>query len=71
MRLVRTLLLSVVLVLGLNACEKAQQESAETAKQFAEELKTNTIDAAEAAAALSEKTAQEIDAAASQAEAGE
>lgn len=71
MRLIKIFLLSAMLALGLSACEKAQQESAQAGKQSAVELKINTIDAAKAAAALSEKTAEEIDAAARKAEVGE
>jgi hypothetical protein len=67
MRFIRIVLLSLILVTGLAACEKAQQESAELGRQAAEELKTNTLDAAQEAAALAEKSAEERAEAASQA----
>jgi uncharacterized membrane protein len=68
MRLFKLLLLSLILMTGLSACKQTQQEAAEAGKQAAETLKADTIDAAKEAAALTEKTAEEISAAASEAE---
>ena len=53
---------------GLSACKKTQQEVAEAGKQAGETLKADTIDAVKETAALTEKTAEEIAAAANEAE---
>jgi hypothetical protein len=63
----KSCLLSVIIVVGLTACQKAQEESAAAAKETITQMKANTIDAASKAAADAERAANEIAEAADQA----
>ncbi len=53
-------LFSVFVAASLTACKKTQEESAETAKVTITEMKANTIDAANKAAAEAERVANDI-----------
>lgn len=63
---VKICMLSVFIMLSLGACKKAQEQSAEAAKETITEMKTNTIDAAKDAATEAERAASEIAKAADQ-----
>ncbi len=63
---VKICMLSVFIMLSLSACKKAQEQSAEAAKETITEMKTNTIDAAKDAATEAERAASEIAKAADQ-----
>lgn len=65
--ILKNFLFSVMIVIGLTACQKAQEESAEAAKETITEMKANTIDAAKQAAADAERMANDIAKAADQA----
>jgi len=56
----KIVLFSVLIVTSLTACKKAQEESAEAAKETITEMKTNTIDAANKAAVEAERVANDI-----------
>jgi mannitol-specific phosphotransferase system IIBC component len=58
--LLKTVLFSVLVVASLTACKKAQEESAEAARETITEMKASTIDAANEAAAQAERTANDI-----------
>lgn len=58
--ILRTALLSALVIVSLTACKKAQEESAEAAKETITEMKASTIDAAHEAAATAEQAASEI-----------
>jgi hypothetical protein len=58
--ILKTVLLSALIIVSLTACQKAQEESAEAAKETITEMKASTIDAANEAAAKAEQTANEI-----------
>lgn len=64
--LVKICMLGMLIMLSFTACKKAQEESAETAKETVTEMKANTIDAAKDAAAEAERVAGEIAKAADQ-----
>lgn len=63
---VKICMLSVLMMLSLSACKKAQEQSTESAKETITEMKANTIDAAKDAAAETERAASEIAKAAGQ-----
>ncbi len=67
MRLLKVCLFSMLIVVSMTACKKAQEESAESAKETITEMKANTIDAAKKAAAETERVANDIAEAAEQA----
>ena len=56
----KIVLASVLIVTSLTACKKAQEQSAEAAKETVTEMKANTIDAANKAAAEAERVAGDI-----------
>jgi len=58
--ILKIVLFSALIVVSLTACKKAQEESAETAKVTITEMKANTIDAANKAAAEAERVANDI-----------
>ena len=58
--ILKTVLLSALIIVSLTACKKAQEESAEAAKETITEMKANTIDAANEAATTAEQAANEI-----------
>lgn len=64
--LIKICMLGMLIMLSFTACKKAQEESAETAKETVTEMKANTIDAAKNAAAEAERAANEIAKAADQ-----
>lgn len=57
-KLFKTLLLSLVIAVGISACKKAEEETAEKAKEVIMDMKENTIDAAKEAAAATEDAAK-------------
>lgn len=59
-RFFRMVLFAMFAVCALSACKQAQDESAAAAKEAVTEMKANTIDAAQQAAALAEHTASDI-----------
>lgn len=58
--ILKTVLFSVLIVVSLTACKKAQEESAEAARETITEMKASTIDAANEAAAKAERAANDI-----------
>ncbi len=64
--LIKICMLGMLIMLSFTACKKAQEESAEAAKETVTEMKAITIDAAKDAAAEAERTASEIAKAADQ-----
>ncbi len=58
--ILKIVLFSALIVVSLTACKKAQEESAEAAKVTITEMKANTIDAANKAAAEAERVANDI-----------
>ena len=64
--LTKMLFLSLLIVVGFGACKKAEENTAEIAKETITEIKAQTIDAAKAAAVATEQAAQDIAKAAEQ-----
>ena len=58
--ILKAALLSALVIISLTACKKAQEESAEAARETITEMKASTIDAANEAAATAEQAANEI-----------
>lgn len=56
----KIILLSLIMITGMTACKKAQEESAEAAKETITEIKASTLDAAQDAAAKTEQAANAI-----------
>jgi len=59
-RIFKIVLASALIVTSLTACKKAQEDSAEAAKETITEMKASTIDAANEAAAKAEQAANDI-----------
>lgn len=59
-RMLKIILASLLIVAGLTACKKAQDESAQAAKETITEMKAGTLDAAHEAAAKAEQAASDI-----------
>jgi len=66
----KMLLISALLIAGLAGCQKAQEHTADVAKEAAAEFKEKTIDAAKDAAAVTEQAAKDAAEAAAQIEKG-
>jgi len=66
----KMLLISALLIAGLAGCQKAQEHTADVAKEAAVEFKEKTIDAAKDAAAVAEQAAKDVAAAAEKIEKG-
>lgn len=62
--ILKTVLFSVLIGASLTACKKAQEESAEAARETITEMKASTIDAANKAAAEAERVANDVEKAA-------
>jgi len=56
----KVLLISAVLMTSLAGCQKAQEHTADVAKEAAAEFKEKTIDAAKDAAAVAEQAAKDV-----------
>lgn len=58
--ILKVALFSVLIGASLTACKKAQEDSAEAARETITEMKASTIDAANEAAAKAEQAANDI-----------
>lgn len=61
--------LSLIVIISFSGCKKAEEDTAQIAKETITEIKENTIDAAKAAATVTEQAAKDIAKAAEQADA--
>lgn len=52
--------LSLIMIVSFSGCKKAEENTAEIAKETITEIKENTIDAAKAAAVATEQAAKDI-----------
>lgn len=61
--------LSLLIIISFSGCKKAEENTAEIAKETITEIKENTIDAAKAAVTATEQAAKDIAEAAEQSDA--
>ncbi|MFZ3086649.1 MAG: hypothetical protein WA123_01135 [Methylotenera sp.] len=66
-RLIKMSFLSLLIMVSFSGCKKAEEHTAEIAKETITEIKENTLDAAKEAAIATEQAAKDIAAAADQA----